>query len=261
MEFELSYTLAGFVVGIIVGLTGIGGGAVMTPLLVLGFGISPAVAVGTDLVYAALTKSTGVFVYGRKKLVAWRIVGALLFGSLPGALIALWALNYFALGEFIETAIHITLSIALVLTSLILFFRNYLPRLNNEKNAPPLHQWLIRHRLKITILAGFMLGILVTLSSVGAGALGTALLVMLYPALAIPAIVGTDLAHAVVLASVAGVGHLHLGTVDVSLLVSLLLGSLPGVYLGSHFGSRLPEEIVRPAVAGMLLLVGLRFAF
>ena len=261
MEFEFAYTLAGLLVGVIVGLTGIGGGAVMTPLLVLGFGINPATAVGTDLVYAALTKSTGVFVYARKGLVAWRTVLILMAGSLPGALLALWVLSYFALGEFIETIIHVTLSVALVMTSLLLFFRNYLPRLNSNEDAPHTHQWLIRHRAKITIVAGFMLGILVTLSSVGAGALGTALLVMLYPALAIPVVVGTDLAHAVALASVAGLGHLNLGTVDLNLLASLLLGSLPGVYLGSHFGARLPEEIVRPAVAGMLLIVGLRFAF
>lgn len=260
MELDLAYTAAGFVVGLIVGLTGIGGGALMTPLLVLGFGVNAATAVGTDLIYAAVTKCGGVAVYGRRGLVKWHIVGRLLLGSIPGALITIWVLSRLSVGDAIESVINATLSIALVLTSLALFFRGRLMAAAETNRWPELRERLRPWRASLTTFMGLLLGVLVTISSVGAGALGTAVLVLLYPRLSVPLIVGTDLAHAVILAGVAGFGHFHLGTVDFVLLGALLLGSMPGVFIGSHLGVRLPDRVVRPVMASMLLVVGLRFA-
>ncbi|MDP2155991.1 MAG: sulfite exporter TauE/SafE family protein [Sulfuricella sp.] len=254
------YTLAGFGVGVIVGLTGVGGGALMTPLLVLGFGISPTVAVGTDLLYAGLTKSGGVWVHSRHNTVQWKIAGWLAAGSLPATLVVLGLLRWFPIDKsVISTLITGTLGFTLILTALALLFKDRLrawsPWSRNRgavsvENKPP-------RRVAVTIATGAVIGVLVTLTSVGAGALGAAALFFLYPRLSAVQIVGTDLAHAVPLALLGGVGHwLLLGTVDGLLLASLLLGSLPGIWLGSHLGISIPEKILRPVLACMLMLIG-----
>lgn len=254
------YTLAGLVVGFIVGLTGVGGGALMTPLLVLGFGISPTVAVGTDLLYAGLTKSGGVWVHSRHKTVQWKIAGWLAVGSLPATLVVVGLLRWFPIDKsVISTLITGTLGFTLILTALALLFKDRLrawsPWSRNRgaasvENKPP-------RRVAATIAVGAVIGVLVALTSVGAGALGAAALFFLYPRLSAVQIVGTDLAHAVPLALVSGVGHwLLLGTVDGLLLASLLMGSLPGIWLGSHLGITIPEKTLRPVLAGMLMLIG-----
>lgn len=260
MEIDLAYSLAGLVVGFVVGLTGIGGGALMTPILVLGFGVNMATAVGTDLVYAAITKANGAWVYARNQKVRWPVVRALLLGSVPGALVSVWLLSRLPIEESIEKILNITLSVALILSALALFFRPRIQAVGSGHSFPLLRRTMRPYRDRITVAVGFGLGILVTLSSVGAGALGTAALILLFPSMGVATLVGTDLAHAVILATVAGLGHLHLGTVDYLLLFSLLIGSIPGVYAGSLLGNRLPERYVRPAVASVLLLIGLKFA-
>lgn len=258
---DFAYTLAGFVVGFIVGLTGVGGGSLMTPILVLGFGISPIIAVGTDLLYAAITKCGGIFVHHKNQTIHWQIVGLLALGSIPSSLISILILKH--LGESgvnYENLITSTLSIALILTSLVLLFKNKLQQLSQTERFNTIRIIHRRFRKPMTIFAGVIIGALVTLSSVGAGALGAAILFFLYPKIRAVSIVGTDLAHAVPITAIAGLGHLHLGSVDMVLLISLLLGSLPGIYIGSHLGSRLPEKILRPALASMLLMIGIRFA-
>jgi len=256
---ELAYSFAGLVVGFIVGLTGIGGGALMTPILIVVFGIPPITAVSTDLLYAAVTKFGGTISYARKKLIEWKIVIFLLSGSIPGSL---FTLNYLSgLGglEKIEHLMNLTLGISLVLTSIAVFLRN---KIRNQAIKWQ-HTAAAKHAKKwrpvFTITMGFILGCLVTLSSVGAGALGTALLIVLYPRMSMQSIVGTDLVHAVVLTAIAGAGHYQMGSVDLSLLVYLLLGSLPGVFVGSHIGTRLPPKVMQPIMGSILLAIGLRF--
>jgi uncharacterized membrane protein YfcA len=256
---DFLYTISGFTVGFIVGLTGVGGGSLMTPLLVLVFGIVPATAVGTDLLYAAITKMGGVWVHGRRSNVNWRIVGLLASGSLPASLATVWALKKYA----VETAsfnslITTTLGFALILTALVLIFREQLQKFVKHHAGELWHE---RHPLAATVATGLLLGVLVTISSVGAGALGVAALTFLYPRLSAVKIVGTDIAHAVPLTAVAGLGHMALGTVDLMLLASLILGSLPGIYLGSHLSVKIPERVLRQILASMLVLIGGRLVW
>lgn len=258
---DFAFTIAGFSVGFIVGLTGVGGGSLMTPILVLGFGIKPAIAVGTDLLYAAITKSGGLFVHNKKGTIEWRIVCLLSSGSLPAAIFAVVLLKHLEKsGIDYNNLITTALSIALILTSIVLLFKDQLHTLGKNERFDAIRALHRQLQTPMTVLAGVTLGFLVTLSSVGAGALGAAILFFLYPRLPSIKIVGTDLAHAVPLTAVAGLGHLHLGTIDMSMLFSLLIGSLPGIYLGSHIAVRLPEKIIRPALASMLLLIGVRLA-
>lgn len=258
---DFAFTIAGFVVGFIVGFTGIGGGSLMTPILVLGFSISPAVAIGTDLLYAAITKCGGIFVHNKKGNINWRIVALLCSGSIPSTIAAIFLLKYLNAIEYnIEPVMTKTLSVSLILTSLVLLFKSQIDRFvfNTESHGmKSLHQ---RLQEPLTITAGILIGFFVTLSSVGAGALGAAILLLLYPKLPAIKIVGTDLAHAVPITAIAGLGHMHLGTVNFSLLISLLIGSLPGIYAGSHFGTVIPDKVIRPILALILLAIGIKMA-
>ncbi len=253
---EWAYALSGLLVGFVVGLTGVGGGSLMTPLLVIVFGVSPATAVGTDLLYASLTKATGVWVQARHGNVDWKLVGWLSAGSLPAALLALCILRLLGTGSHhAQGLITGTLGIALILTAAALLFRERLQRLASRGFGQD-GGWRARHVVAATILTGAAVGALVTLSSVGAGAVGVAALFWLFPLLPASRIVGSDIAHAVPLTAVAGIGHLYVGTVDWHLLVNLLLGSLPGIYLGSHLSARISDRLLRPVLASMLVLVG-----
>ncbi|WP_299177807.1 sulfite exporter TauE/SafE family protein [uncultured Neptuniibacter sp.] len=256
---ELAYSFAGLVVGFIVGLTGIGGGALMTPILIVVFGIPPIIAVSTDLLYAAITKCGGMISYARKKLVEWKIVAMLLAGSIPGSLITISYLQSLEHLEQIEHLMNLTLGISLVLTSVAVFLRNKIRNQAMKWQHTVAATHARRLRPIVTILMGIILGGLVTLSSVGAGALGTALLILLYPRMTMPSIVGTDLVHAVVLTAIAGAGHYQMGSVDLDLLVYLLIGSLPGVFIGSHIGTRLSPKVMQPIMGSILLAIGLRF--
>lgn len=255
------YTLSGFLVGLIVGVTGVGGGSLMTPLLVLLFGVSPATAVGTDLLYASLTKTLGGWVHSRRGTVDWKIVGLLGLGSLPAAVVTIALLKYLALDKkTLSGLVTGVLSVALILTAAALLLKGRIKKLAQRRDGTvfELHH---RHLPAATIITGALLGIMVTISSVGAGALGMVVLLFLYPRHAPVKLVGTDIAHAVPLTAVAGMGHLALGTVDLVLLGSLLLGSLPGIYIGSHLSARMPEQVLRPVLATMLLLIGFRMVF
>lgn len=265
---NLGYTLSGFLVGLLVGITGVGGGSLMTPLLVFLFGFKPAVAVGTDLLFAAITKTSGVWVHhGKHGSVDWKIVGWLSLGSLPFALITLFVLKHLmSIGKETTGAITFTLGIALVLTACALLVRSVLlnkaAKLNriDDEHSTLENASRFRHfQIPATVLIGAVLGVLVTLSSVGAGALGTVALLFLYPRMTTLKIVGTDLAHAIPLTTVAGIGHLSLGNVDVMLLGTLLIGSLPGIWIGSHLSAKIPEKFLRPVLASVLMLIGLKF--
>lgn len=255
------YPISGFVVGLIVGLTGVGGGSLMTPLLVLAFGVAPATAVGTDLLYAAITKAGGSTAHARHGTVQWRIVGLLAAGSVPAAVVTTFVLSVLGMSSaMLRSVLTTTLGIALLLTAAAIIFRRSVQALA-QRQARQRGGWREQHLSTITIVVGALIGILVTISSVGAGALGTVALFFLYPRLETRHIVGTDIAHAVPLTLVAGLGHAFLGTVDYVLLGSLLIGSLPGIWIGSHLSARLPERYVRTALATILLVVGGKFVY
>jgi uncharacterized membrane protein YfcA len=242
--------LSGFVVGAVVGLTGVGGGSLMTPLLVLAFGVHPATAVGTDLLHAAITKAGGTYVHAKQGRVDWRITGLLASGSIPSAVATLWTLRAVTGGLGGSKIITTTLGIALLLTAAVLVLRSCLRRWSQTHRAEA-----TRHPV-FTVLTGAVLGFLVSISSVGAGALGVTALFFLYPRLSAARIVASDLAHAVPLTLVAGCGHWLFGTVDWHLLGSLLVGSLPGIFIGSQFVGRIPETALRILLAVMLAVVG-----
>lgn len=257
MEFILNplLPLSGFAVGLLVGLTGVGGGSLMTPLLVLLFGFKPATAVGTDLLYAAITKSGGSWVHRRHGNIDWRITGSLALGSVPAAAVTLLLLTQLGVqGHGATGLISVVLGLALLLTAASLFFRQRLLDLAKHRSASA--DFAHRHVAGLTIAVGVVVGALVSISSVGAGALGVTALTFLYPQLATRRIVGSDIAHAVPLTLVAGLGHWWLGTVDVVLLISLLIGSLPGIALGAHFAAKVPERALRGLLASVLLLIG-----
>jgi uncharacterized protein len=253
IPFDLIYSVSGFAVGLIVGMTGVGGGALMTPLLVLLFGIAPATAVGTDLLYAAATKTGGTVVHSRHGHIEWKIVGRLAAGSIPGALATLWALSALEVDHALfSRVITRSLGCALILTAIAILARPWLQRVGRKSTGA----WRERQITWLTVAVGLALGILVTVSSVGAGALGVTALLFLYPRLATARIVGTDIAHAVPLTLVAGLGHASMGTVNWALLGSLLFGSLPGIWLGSTLSARVPEGMLRAGLASVLAIVG-----
>lgn len=265
MHFDVAQIISGFLVGLLVGLTGVGGGSLMTPILVFIFGYAPKAAVGTDLLFAAITKGGGVFIHhGKHRSVEWKIVGQLCLGSIPAALLVIYLLqNVFDKDEFITSVITFSLGIALIFTSLSLFIRNRLIA-RRKQDETAVERILHRERFgrwqgALTTLVGLVLGVLVTLSSVGAGALGTVALLFLYPRLATVRIVGTDLAHAIPLTAVAGLGHMQMGNVDLGLLGALLVGSLPGIAIGSYLSAKVPERVLRPILASLLMIIGIKF--
>ena len=254
------YIFSGFVVGFVVGVTGVGGGSLMTPLLVLVFGVAPATAVGTDLLYASLTKTLGGWVHGRNRSVDWRVVGLLGLGSLPAAVVTIALLKYLALDEkSLRSLVTSVLSVALLATAAALLLKDQIKKLARRKDGT-VYELHHRYLPAATIVTGAVVGALVTVSSVGAGVLGTVALLFLYPRMPAVKVVGTDIAHAVPLTAIAGMGHMALGTVDLVLLGGLLLGSLPGIYIGSHLSAKVPEKVLRPLLATMLLIIGARMA-
>jgi uncharacterized membrane protein YfcA len=229
----------------------------MTPLLIMVFGVSPATAVGTDLLYASITKGAGVWVHARRGNVEWKLVGRLAAGSVPAAAIALIALHLVGVESHgVSGVITGALGIALILTALAILAKERLQKAARHGSA-----WRERHMHSATVASGAVIGALVALSSVGAGAVGVAALFWLYPRLKPARIVGSDIAHAVPLTAVAGLGHSFMGTVEWTLLLNLLVGSLPGIYLGSHLSGWISERWLRPVLATMLVLVGGKLVF
>ena len=252
------YAVSGLLVGFLVGLTGVGGGSLMTPLLVLVFGIHPGTAVGTDLLYAAATKTVGTGVHGASGTVDWRIVGRLALGSVPATVLTLLILAQFhTKAGGANHVITVVLGMALIATAITILFRKRLLDYFASKT-----QGLTPARItQLTVVLGAVLGVLVSLSSVGAGAIGVTVLLILYPTLPAGKLVGSDIAHAVPLTLIAGFGHWMMGDVDFHLLVSLLAGSIPGIIVGSLISSRVPDRVLRPFLASALALVGGKLVF
>ena len=249
------YVLSGFFVGLVVGLTGVGGGSLMTPILVLLFGIHPATAVGTDLLYAAATKSVGTAVHGFNGTVMWRMTGLLALGSAPTALAMIYLLDLFGpSGPRASALITTILGCALLLTAAAMLLRRRIQAYAASRagTIDP------RTRAVLTVLTGVVLGVFVSLSSVGAGALGVTALILLYPEVPTSQIVGSDIAHAVPLTLVAGLGHWLIGSVNFGTLGVLLIGSIPGIIVGSFLAPRLPDHMLRSLLAVVLAIVGAR---
>lgn len=247
--------LLGLLVGGLVGMTGVGAGSLVTPALALS-GVPPAIAVGTDLAYAAVSKSFGALVHGMQRTLDLRIAGLLAAGSVPAAALTI--------GVFVATDVHANsglitaaLASALILTALALL----VGRARIASIAARYEAHIAPRRVALTVAAGALLGVLVTMSSIGAGALGAVLLVALHPNMPAARIAGVDIAHAVPLTLVAGLGHLWLGTVNFTLVANLLLGSVPGIVIGSLLAGGLPDALVRRVLAFVLLYAGARLAF
>ena len=260
--YDIAFIFAGFFVGIVVGLTGVGGGSLMTPILIFIFGVKPYMAVGTDLLFAAFTKMGGTVKMARSGLVPWRVVLHLSAGSIPAALITLWVLK--TVGPADATIQHLmtsTLGVALLLTAAATLYKALRGKAaptriaaGQETLATTPRHW------SLPLLLGALIGTLVSLTSVGAGAIGVTALMLLYPMLPLPRIVAADIAYAVPLTLVAGLGHAGMGNMDWALLGYLLMGSLPGIYIGSHLSAKVPEKVLRPLLATMLLIIGARMA-
>ena len=252
MELNILLPVAGFTVGLVVGMTGVGGGSLMTPALIFLLGVPPAVAVGTDLVFAGITKSIGVWAHRLEGNIDWATMRQLAYGSIPATVISIAILNRVESRELLDAAVLPVLGAALMLTALVVAMRSRVLRFAESltvETGQISSGWIV--------LSGAVLGILVTLSSVGAGALGVAVLLVCRPRMASRRIVGTDLAHALPLALVAGAGHWHLGTVDFGLLAGLLIGSVPGIYLGSSLSGMVAEPVLRSVLTVVLLAAGL----
>ena len=249
------YALSGLLGGLLVGMTGVGGGSLMTPLLILLFGIHPEVAVGTDLLYASATKTVGTAVHGIGGSVDWRVVGRLAIGSMPGTALTIFGLSLLGpWSPMMDAFITTLLGVSLFFTVLALLFRNTIFRIASKRmpEMAPDRTW------RFTVITGFIMGVLVTISSVGAGALGTTALIFLYPRMPMVRIVGSDLAHAVPLTLIAGAGHYLLGGIDWSLFDSLLVGSIPGIIIGSVVAAKVPEMVLRLLLATILAGVATR---
>lgn len=254
MDFRVA--VIGFAVGIMVGLTGMGGGALMTPLLILFGWAKPMVAVGTDLLWNTLTKCVGGVVHYRQKTVDLGIVRRLAVGSILGALLGLALLNHLHRqgGEAADKLVVRMLGITLVGVALSLLLRSLRPAPvlnveNEEVTRGP--KWL-------TPLLGFVVGFLVSLTSVGSGSLIVATLVVVYPYMPLKKIVGSDIVHAILLVGVSALGHFGMGSINLPLLGGLLLGSLPGVWIGSRMSTVFPAKILRPILAGTLMFLGVK---
>ena len=246
--------VSGFGVGAIVGLTGVGGGSLMTPLLLSVFKLNPAVAIGTDLWFAAVTKTAGSLSHHQAGHVQWRITGLLLAGSIPASLATVALMHYTGITKGWAEALTFSLGIALLLTAVTVAYKRVWQSLGLK-----LERWIPEHRKPwLTVLSGLVLGVLVSLSSIGAGAIGATLILLIYPRLKSHQIVGTDIAHAVPLTLVAGIGHATLGHVNWELLGALLIGSIPGIWIGSQLTRKMPETLVRTLLCIALVSAGLK---
>jgi len=263
---DLAFVFAGFFVGLVVGLTGVGGGSLMTPILIFFFGVKPYLAVGTDLLFAAFTKAGGTLSLMRQRLVPWRVVGQLCAGSIPAALATLYVLHTIGpASPEVQSIMTHTLGIALLLTAAAMLYKALRARqpglaqsLSAQgRHAAPEAAMRARH-WSLPVLFGAVIGTLVTLTSVGAGAIGVTVLLILFPLLPLPRIVAADIAYAVPLTLVAGLGHASLGSVDWPLLAKLLAGSLPGIWLGSRLIHKAPERVVRSMLSALLAYAGFK---
>ncbi len=257
---DFAFVFAGFAVGLIVGLTGVGGGSLMTPLLIFFFGIKPHLAIGTDLLFAAFTKLGGTVSLARTRMVDWKIVGQTAAGSIPASLATLYALHLAGPASPATHAVMTTtLGVALLLTAIAMLYKAvYGKAAPRHIEASALHAATQARHWALPILFGAVIGAMVTITSVGAGAIGVIVLMLLYPALPLPRIVAADIAHAVPLTLVAGLGHASIGSVDWPLLGTLLAGSLPGIWIGSRLVRVAPDRLIRSLLSLLLAYAGIR---
>ena len=264
MTPDYYFVLAGLLVGFCVGVTGVGGGSLMTPILLM-MRVEPHIAIGTDLLYAAISKFCGSLVHARKLNIVWPIVLWLAVGSIPASLLTTWSLDHFGGGaKEYKKMLTMVLGGMLILTGASIVFRQQIEQFFNKRRAPVVqdqdeHQAVVIRNKYRMILMGILLGVLVTLSSVGAGAFGIMALVLLFPNLPMIRIIGSDVAHAVLLTLVAGLGHMKSGNVDLHLLMLLLIGAIPSIIVGTLLSSKLPDRIIRPILGVTLLLLGINF--
>lgn len=256
-------TVAGFLVGFMVGLTGMGGAALMTPILILLFGVRPLVAVGTDLAYGAVTKIVGAWQHHRQGSVDWRLGLLMASASVPASLVGVLMTKYISETNpsFVDFLIGRTLGIALVLVALAMLAKLFLAGRRAQIRATldnlPLARRRASFKLALTIFWGAVVGFLVGLTSVGSGSLIVPFLALVYP-LSARQVVGTDVFQASLLVSAAAMTHLYAGSVDLPLAGNLLLGSIPGVLLGSRLAARAPDRLLRGTLAVLLLGIGTR---
>jgi uncharacterized membrane protein YfcA len=257
---ELAFVVVGFMVGAIVGLTGVGGGSLMTPILIFVFGIKPYLAVGTDLLFAAFTKMGGTVKLARSGSIDWAVVRNLSAGSIPASLITLYILHTLGPADLqVQAVMTTTLGCALLLTAAATLYKAVRGKTSpvavaagQERLAATPKHWLL------PLLFGALIGTLVTLTSVGAGAIGVTVLMILYPLLPLPRIIAADIAYAVPLTLVAGLGHASIGAVDWPMLIALLAGSLPGIWVGSHLNTKAPERLIRSLLSILLAYAGMK---
>lgn len=257
---EFAFIFAGFFVGLVVGLTGVGGGSLMTPLLIFVFGVKPHLAIGTDLLFAAFTKMGGTVSLARARVIDWRIVGQTALGSIPASLVTLYFLQRLGPADpQTQSIMTTTLGLALLLTAASTFYKVCRGKTPPQHIAPELLAQATHARhWALPIIFGAVIGTLVTLTSVGAGAIGVIVLMLLYPALPLPRIVAADIAHAVPLTLVAGLGHASIGSVDWPLLLKLLAGSLPGIWLGTQLMRKTPDRVIRSLLSMLLAYAGVK---
>jgi len=250
---DIQVALLGFVVGVLVGLTGMGGGAVMTPMLILLGWAKPVVAVGTDLVWSSITKAFGAFVHYRQQTVDLKIVKRLALGSIPGALVGLSLLAYLRTqgGDAMDKVVVRMLGVALICVALTMLIRTL-----RGSTAAGSELAVFNGPWWVTTVLGAVVGFLVSLTSVGSGSLIIACLVVIYPATPLKRIVGSDIVHALFLVGVSALGHMGIGSINVGLLVGLLIGSVPGVWIGSKMSAHFPEKVLRPVLGTTLLILG-----
>lgn len=258
MTIDLLNAAAGFGVGLLVGVTGVGGGSLMAPIMILLFGVAPATAVGTDLWFAATTKVFGAWIHGKKGTIDWQILRRLFLGSIPASVLTLLWLHFSQASQYKSTIMMQMLGIMLVVTSIAALSRTRVHAVGEHVRSTQPSAFKAAQPA-LTVVAGAILGFMVTLTSIGAGALGAVMLLYLYPRrLTARSLVGTDILHAIPLTVVAGTGHLLMGNVNFGLLGGLLIGSIPGIVIGSYVSVYAPERVIRVAIAIVLALVGLK---
>ena len=260
----IEFILAGVLVGFCVGITGVGGGSLMTPILISLFRIEPHIAIGTDLLYAAISKFCGSMVHAKKLNIVWPIVLWLALGSIPASIITHWILdNYLSGSTHYKAVLTTVLGFMLTLTGISIVFRAQIEKFFAKYRKGQISEleqnFDIKGKKTYVVIMGIVLGVFVTLSSVGAGAFGIMALILMFPNLPMIRIIGSDVVHAVLLTSVAGFAHMTSGNVDFHLLGWLLVGSIPAIIIGTLISSRLPERLIRKILGITLFALGINF--
>lgn len=265
MSGAFEFILAGMLVGFCVGITGVGGGSLMTPILIGLFRIEPHIAIGTDLLYAAISKFCGSMVHAKKLNIVWPIVLWLAVGSIPASFGTAWVLeHYLSQSTHYKAVLTMVLGFMLTLTGVSIIFRTRIEKFfnkfrNKENTQTENEQLAVQNKRTYIVIMGIILGVFVTLSSVGAGAFGIMALVIMFPNLPMIRIIGSDVVHAVLLTLVAGLGHMSAGNVDFVLLMWLLIGSIPAIIIGTLISSRMPERLIRKILGITLFALGVNF--